>query len=208
VNNRTRLYLIRHGETVDAAFGRYKGHRDVALNDTGRHQMELIARWLREKDLAGVYASTLQRTVAGAEMIARGRNLRVKRCDELKEMNFGAWEGMTAGEIEESYPGALDDWMKKTLDYRMPGGESMRDVRDRVLPVIHDIVRTHEGGDVALVAHGGVNRVILAAALGIDVTRFYAIGQDYGCVNIIDYHPGLTVVSLMNGGPVRENGAP
>lgn len=204
MTNCTRLYLIRHGETVDAALGRYKGHQDVALNDNGRHQMGLIARWLRGRDLAGVYSSTLQRTVVGAEMIVRGRDLAVRQFDELKEMDFGTWEGMTAGEIEECYPGAFDEWMSRTVDYRIPGGESMRDVQDRVLPVIHDIVRTHEGGKVAIVAHGGVNRVILAAALELDMTHFYAIAQDYGCVNIIDYHPGLTVVSLMNGGPARE----
>jgi alpha-ribazole phosphatase/probable phosphoglycerate mutase len=108
------------------------------------------------------------------------------------------WEGLNADAVEERFPGAFDAWREQGADYRIPGGERVRDLAERVIPVLREIVCSHAGQAVALVTHGGVNRVILADALGIGFDRLYSIEQDYGCMNIVDYFPDYAVVKLIN----------
>ena len=72
----------------------------------------------------------------------------------------------------------------------------------RVLPALEGIIKGNFGASICVVAHGGVNRVVLSDAMGLGLENFFSIEQDYGCLNIIDYHPdGIKVVKLLNGGP-------
>jgi alpha-ribazole phosphatase len=100
----------------------------------------------------------------------------------------------------EQYP---DQWRARLDDivnYRVPGGENVLDVHHRVMPVISDIVERHRGEDVLVVAHGGVNRIILLNAIGAPLSSLFAIEQTYCCLNVIDYFSdGNTVVKLVNG---------
>jgi len=105
---------------------------------------------------------------------------------------------LTANEIEEKFPGAFDEWWKNIADYRIPGGESIRDMSIRVVPALKEILAANRGKNVALVAHGAVNRVLLADAMKLDLNNIYSIEQDYGCMNIIDYFSGYTVIKLIN----------
>ena len=75
----------------------------------------------------------------------------------------------------------------------------MNDLSERVLPHLRRILDKEKGRDVLIVAHGGVNRVILCEALGLDLVNVFNIQQDYGCLNIIDYYPDSTLVRLING---------
>lgn len=96
-------------------------------------------------------------------------------------------------------PSTLEKWRRKIIDHRMPEGESIRDLAGRVIPALKKILDANHGGNIVLLAHGGVNRVILADAMNLDLKNFYSIEQNYGCLNIIDYFPELAVVNLMNG---------
>ncbi|MDO9515568.1 MAG: histidine phosphatase family protein, partial [Syntrophales bacterium] len=116
----------------------------------------------------------------------------------LRELDVKPWEGLNADSVEERFPGAFDAWKRQGADYRVPGGESIRDLAGRVIPVLRGIFDAHDGESIVLVAHGGVNRVILADAMGLDLNRLYSIEQDYGCMNIIDYLPDYAVVKLVN----------
>ena len=107
-------------------------------------------------------------------------------------------------DIEENYPGALEARSRDLIHFRPPEGESLGDLQGRVLPTVNSIIEKHRGGRIALVVHGGVNRVILADALQIDVMNFYSIDQEYGCLNIIDYYRDLAVIKLINGRPRRD----
>ena len=79
------------------------------------------------------------------------------------------------------------------------GGESISRLSDRVMPAYERIRAQEAGKDIVIVAHGGVNRVILSHALGLDLSRVFNIHQDYGCLNIIDYFPDAVGVQLING---------
>jgi broad specificity phosphatase PhoE len=107
---------------------------------------------------------------------------------------------MTAEEIKQRYPDEYALWRSDLLNYRPPGGECLHDVRGRVLPVFKRLVAGHPGREIAMLLHGGVNRVILADAFGMDMMNLFRIDQAFGALNIIDYHEdGMAVVRLVNG---------
>ena len=105
--------------------------------------------------------------------------------------------------IAEDFLPSPEELEKRKLDvanYRYPGGgESMRDLSNRVLPFLRKIIKDQRGKDILIVAHGAVNRVVLCDALGLEPNNVFRIQQDYGCLNIIDYYSDNTLVRLING---------
>jgi alpha-ribazole phosphatase/probable phosphoglycerate mutase len=196
----TRLYLLRHGQVADGHTHLYHGHNDVGLSPQGVQQLEGAAAQLQEVELAGIYASDLTRARVGAEIISRGRNLKLRIMPEFREVHFGIWEGLSFGEIMEQFPGELEARFKDLAQFRIPGGESLADVRGRALPALKLLIEEHYEKAFLVVAHAGVNRVILAEALGLSLQHLFRLDQNYGCLNIIDYFPDLAVVRLVNGG--------
>jgi alpha-ribazole phosphatase/probable phosphoglycerate mutase len=194
------MYLIRHGRVIHFLAGAYNGHNDVDLSDVGVRQMEAVAERLRYEPVTGVYCSDLIRTGKGAEIIGRDHNIVPIADADFREMNFGLWEGLTFTEISEQFPDELRKWNESWIDHAPPGGENLADLKERVLPAVRRIVACHHGRVIVLVAHGGVNRVILADAMSISLKDIYSMEQNYGCINIIDYYPDRAVVTLMNGG--------
>jgi len=196
----TRLYLIRHGRVADGHTDRYHGHNDVDLSPEGLRQYERLAAHLQDVPLTAVYSSDLTRTRLGAQMLAAGRDLTPLPCPEFRELCFGVWEGLTLTEIKERYPQELEARFRDLANFRIPGGESLTDVQARVLPKLRELLRRHPGQSLALVAHAGVNRVILCDALNLPLEHLFRLDQAYGCLNIIDYFPDFTLVRLINGG--------
>ncbi|MCL6622290.1 MAG: histidine phosphatase family protein [Syntrophobacterales bacterium] len=196
----TRLYLIRHGRVADGHTDRYHGHNDVDLSPEGLRQYERLAAHLQDVPLTAVYSSDLTRTRLGAQMLAAGRDLTPLPCPEFRELCFGVWEGLTLTEIQAYYPQELAARFRDLANFRIPGGESLTDVQARVLPKLRELLRRHPGQSLALVAHAGVNRVILCDALNLPLEHLFRLDQAYGCLNIIDYFPDFTLVRLINGG--------
>jgi len=199
----TRLYLVRHGQVVNFSEGVYNGQKDVDMTETGLRQMEAVAARLRKENLTGVYCSDLIRAKRGAEIIAAEHDLRPETYSTLRELNIGLWEGLTPEEIDAQFPGALNKRRKRLDDYRIPGGESIRDLDKRVIPTLKGILHANYGKSIVVVAHGGVNRVILADAMNLALRYFYSLEQDYGCLNIIEYFSDCAVIKLMNGQSVH-----
>ncbi|MEW6409893.1 MAG: histidine phosphatase family protein [Nitrospirota bacterium] len=197
----TTLYLIRHGEVVNAWEKRYNGQIDVPLTQYGIEQIKDISRRLDGVDIKVIYATGLIRTVRGAEIIAeRLKRIPVIIKEELKERKLGKWEGLTLNEIIEQYPEGWSAWKADMMNYRPPGGESLRELSDRVVPAVRELITLHKGEEIVIVGHGGVNRVIICEALNLSPENFYRIEQKYGALNIIEYFDdGKTVVKLMNG---------
>jgi len=197
---RTRIYLVRHGQVEGYEEKRYNGQVDVPLTELGREQSARICEFLSRVPLSAVYCSDLERSHYCAELIASAHGLLVNADQALRELHIGDWEGRTWAELQEAYP---DDWrarLKDLVNFQVPGGESLQDAADRIRPVVHSIVEEYSGCDVAIVAHGGVNRILLLDAMDAPLEQAFSIEQDYGCVNIIDYFAdGQSVVNLLNG---------
>ncbi len=204
----TRLYLIRHGEVVGHDEFRYNGHHDVDITERGVEQMDRLARVLRDREIKALYSSNLTRTMRGAEIIGRALGLRPRAMAAFRELHLGRWEGLTRAEAIERYPEDEGFTFQDLATDKIEGGETLTELGGRVLPALGHIIEENQGNSICLVAHGGVNRVILCDVLGMDIKRFFSIEQDYGCLNIIDYFPdGVAVVKLLNGGPNQEMGA-
>ncbi|HKI50964.1 MAG TPA: alpha-ribazole phosphatase [Geothermobacteraceae bacterium] len=196
----TRIYLLRHGEVEGHEAKRYNGQANVRLTPRGEAQFGLLQARLAKKPLAAIYSSDLQRCRFGADQFGQERSLVPVTLTALRELHIGHWEGMTWQDIERQYP---DEWQSRLQDlvhYQVPEGESLQQLAERVLPVLQNIVAKHLGEEIVVVAHGGVNRVVLLDAIGAPLSRLFSIEQDYGCLNIIDYYAdGQAVVRLLNG---------
>jgi broad specificity phosphatase PhoE len=196
----TRVYLMRHGEVTNGGEKRYNGHIDVDITEKGVEQMRRLAALLAGKPISAVYSSDLIRSMKGAELISKSVNVTFTPLRELRERSVGAWEGLTAEEIRERFPPEYTAWRAELLNYRPPGGECLLDVQERILPVFRRLVLAHPDQEIALLLHGGVNRVILADALGMEMMNLFRIDQKFGALNIIDYYDdGMAVVNLLNG---------
>jgi len=196
----TRLYLIRHGELLKAKPQSYHGQMDVELAANGVAQLERVADRLAAVPLKAVYASTLRRSLHGAEQVAKRHGLPVAANPAFREKAFGVWEGLTYDEVAERYPDDWARWLADPPSLKPEGGETYLEMQTRVLRALGEIIAAHPAQEIALVAHGGVNRAIICHALRLDLKHVFRIEQNHGAVNIIDFFPdGMAVVKLING---------
>lgn len=194
----TRLYLVRHGELVTSKEWRYVGQMDVELNETGKKQIQNLSSRLSSEQIEMIFSSDLTRTIESAEIIGNKLEIINEPISELREINLGVWEGLTLEEIEESFP---EDLVKRSEDikgFRIINGESFSDVKKRVIPKLKDIIEGNVSKRILVIAHGGVNRIIIADALGLDINNIPRLEQNYACLNIIDYYKSGPVVRLIN----------
>jgi broad specificity phosphatase PhoE len=150
----TYLYLIRHGETDWNVEGRWQGHADVPLNERGHQQAAQIAQDLAGAGLAAIYSSDLQRALDTARVLSATTGLPVQTDPRLREINQGEWQGLLAEEVEARYGEMLRRRRLNPLDAAPPGGETVKQVRDRVVSAIEAICRNHPFERVAVVSHG------------------------------------------------------
>jgi alpha-ribazole phosphatase len=197
-NPSTWLYLIRHGEVEHTADGRFFGHTDVALSAAGLVQVDALGRQLALEPIEAVYASDLRRARQSAVPLAAARGFEPVVLPALREMAMGRWEGLTFREIREREPEALGQWLANLTTYPFPGGENLEGLRARVMPAVDAVLARHRGGRVAVVAHGGTNRVILAEALGLPLGHVLRLAQDYACWSLIEYRAGGPVLHTLN----------
>ena len=184
-----RLYLVRHGETL------YGGEHH--LTEEGYKQIEALGALLAGVPLEAIYASPLDRAQATAQTIARFVPAPIVTVEALREIEPGAIEGsdflQVLADIRSYFAGPETTW-----DTPFLGGETYRQVRERVWPLIDDHARRSDWSRVAMVAHGGVNNAVLGRILGTTGPGLANIDQDFGCLNIIDFFGERPVVRLLN----------
>jgi alpha-ribazole phosphatase len=195
----TRIHLIRHGQVAGHEEKRYNGQTDVALTDLGVEQYHRLKERLADTPISACYTSDLTRCVIGSQVICEQFGIEPVRRSELRELNIGVWEGLTWQEIQTKWP---EEWQARLADlvhYRVQQGENLLDVEARVMPVIREIIDRHQGQELLVVGHGGVNRIVLLNAIGAPLAGMFNIEQNYGCYNIIDYYAdGRATVKLLN----------
>jgi alpha-ribazole phosphatase len=150
----TRLIIVRHGETDWNTEGRYQGQSDVPLNANGLAQAEALAGQLRGESYTAIYSSDLARASQTAEALAAESGVPVHYDPRLREIDQGEWEGLLLPEIEARYAEAFKRRRLDPLTARPPGGESVGQVRQRVLEVIDEIRREYPNDTVVIVSHG------------------------------------------------------
>jgi broad specificity phosphatase PhoE len=160
----TRLVLIRHGQSVDNVAGRISGWTDSALTQHGIEQARRTAEFVAMKfKLSAIYASTLRRAFDTASPLASLTGLPIVVREDLRELHFGAIEGLSEVEMRERYQDLVDRARDEDDElFAWPGGESRAGFFTRVQSAVADITRTHRGETIAVVSHGGVLSSLVA----------------------------------------------
>ena len=181
----TTVYLMRHGDIRQDNVKRYIGQADIALNALGRAQAMSWRKELAGIPLRRIYCSDLSRSHETACIIAEGRTAPVQPLSKLREINLGAWDGQAIDNVRSLYMGEYEKRGADMVYYRPPAGECFADVAARVIPLFEEIVR-NSSGNLLIVGHAGVNKVILCHILGMPLENLFRLRQDYGCLNVID----------------------
>lgn len=177
----TVIILARHGQVEQILPRRFIGQRNVPLDEAGRRQAQALAQAVSGLGLDSIHASDLSRAMDTAGPSATDQA--VVAVSELREICLGQWEGYTSSEVRALFPGEYERRGADLAGYRPSDGESFQDVQARALPALERIAS--QPGRHLVVAHGGVNRALLCAMLGMPLANLLRIEQDYCHVNIL-----------------------
>ncbi len=181
-----RLLLARHGESVWNQVRRFQGATDVPLSDRGRAQARALGRALIGYRLAAAYASPLARARETAEIALADAGVPVTPVAELRELSLGEWEGCLATDIQARDGDPYRAWLRAPADCAPPGGEPLDAVRHRVLAAVARIAAAHpDGGDVLVVAHGGVISVYACHLLGCHANSLWRLRLDNASLTVV-----------------------
>lgn len=165
----TRIIAIRHGETAWNVDSRLQGHLDIPLNDVGLWQARQAALALADEPIDAIYSSDLQRAWVTARAIAETTQAPLTAHQGLRERGFGVLQGHTFEEIEAKDPEQAYRWRKRDPAFAPEGGESLIALRERITATTYALAAQHVGGQIVLVAHGGVLDVLYRAATRQDI---------------------------------------
>lgn len=194
-----RLFLIRHAQTVWNRDRRYQGWQDSPLSEIGRSQAEAVGRALAKEPLKAVYASTLGRARETAGAIAAHHGLPVRAEDDFREMAFGEWEGLAFDDCKAKDPDRYRLWADEPHRFCPPGGgETLDDVRRRVLAGLERMRAEHDDQSVCLVAHGISARIIILEALGLPLERIWSIHLASTGISELEFRADWTALHRMN----------
>ena len=199
----SRYFLVRHGATEWNAQGRIQGQSDPSLNQTGQRQARRLGKRLASVPFAEARCSDLRRCSETAAGILLGRNdLRLQEMPELREKNFGAWEGLTFREVEVRYPDLYRSWLKAgDPSFAPPGGESDLQLYSRAETVAERLreALTGSGGNLLVVTHGGTLRALIACLLGLPAQKMWKFRFANTGLSVVSlFEDGSAVVDLLN----------
>jgi broad specificity phosphatase PhoE len=191
------LILARHGETVWNVEKIYRGRMNVNLDEVGIKQAELLGKYLSNRELEAIYSSPLKRAIDTANIIARYQKIGVHIAEGLIDFDYGEWQALPEQEAKRLYSTLHNEWHDNPHKVRMPGGESLEDVKSRAIEVVNDVLFKYQGS-VVLVSHRVVNKVLICSLLGLDNSYFWNIKQDVGGITIFNYVDGRFVLTRHN----------
>ena len=195
------LYLVRHPEVENHDKNVFNGSIDVDLSEKGYQQAEELFNYFKDRDIRFVFSSPMKRCMV---LASRFEGLCKVVVDErLKERRFGIFESLSWSEIEKVYQKEAEEFLNEPFFYRPNGGESFYDVERRVNGFIDDVIKRLKG-NALVVAHGGVNRVIIMRLLGMKRENVLRISQDYACINHFQTDGDFFLVRLLNGKVCNE----
>lgn len=194
----TRLYLIRHGQTVTNKEHRFCGHSETQLTALGEEQARALGRRLAADSFDMCYTSDVSRAVLTAALVAGERTLSARADPDLRELHYGLWELERESEMRRRWPEAHRLMREEDPAWRPPGGETVGEVRERVRRAFDRIAAAHKGQRVLVVSHGTAINCLVSSLLGAPESHVFR----FDVANC-----GLTEVEVRRGRPyiVRLN---
>ncbi len=173
----TTLYLIRHGQTQWNLEGKYTGQSDIPLNETGRAQAKAAGLNPSFPPPDAIFSSDLIRAVETAELVAAGWGYvgKIEIDSRLREINQGVWEGMHFDEIKARFAEEFAAREANPLDVAAPGGETVGEVKARVVAAIDEICGRYPHGKIGIVAHGLALAIVRAWLAGHPIQDVWSL---------------------------------
>jgi alpha-ribazole phosphatase len=190
------LLLIRHGESLHAGT-RYIGRTDTPLTRFGQEQAEAVSRRLSETALDALFVSPALRAQETMRPLVSEQKIEPIIDPHLREIDFGAWEGMSFEEIQTQAPELVAEWALNRMDFAFPEGESLEAFWKRVCRAGERLAAT-PGDRIAVVTHGGVIRYLLCYFLGLAPERHRLFQIDLGSVTTLALHEGFATLKGLN----------
>ncbi len=194
----TQIILVRHGQTPWNKDKIFRGSVDIPLNDQGREEARLAGEWLKGDTIHAAYTSPLSRSRDTAAAIARHHGLKVLDLPGLSDICYGDWQGMPLAEVKVKYADLYRQWEAAPQTVRFPHGETLDEVKARALAAVMEVVQRHPGQTVLLSAHRAVNKVLIAAFIGLDNSHFWRLGQDTTAINRFHWTDGTWQIMGLN----------
>ena len=192
-----RIYFMRHGETVWNTERRYQGMTDIELSAEGLRQADIAAERFKGIDIDKIFCSPLKRAAATAKPIADEKGLDVIYEDPFREICFGEWEGKTVPELTEKYGADYINFIREPHKYGFPGEGSIDRVMDRIKPAIDRMI-AEEDGNVLIVSHGGIIRLMIMYIMGLDNSWFTKMWINNTGISIIEVKDGRRLMLTVN----------
>lgn len=195
----TEIIIIRHGETEWNKTGRFQGHSDVPLSAEGRAQAAMLGENLAVDHVDMIYASDLTRAMETAAPLAQRFGLEVISDPQLRELNFGAWEGRNFNDVNAENPNAMKNFYTDPEQADIPESEPFPEFQRRIAGRVREIVAQERGKRIVIVSHGASIRILLADILSMPIRSIWHLSQLNTAVNKIRFEDdGFAVVTLMN----------
>ncbi len=194
----TTLHLVRHGETAFNRDGKGLGQADVPLTELGERQAQAVGTAFAAVPVGRILSSPLVRAreVAGAISATTGVPVEIR--EALTEMDVGETEGLDFADMRARFPEFIQLWSgPHAVDTTLPGGESLRDVADRLAPILSEL-HSLEAGEVVLVSHNFVLKALLCALLEVPLENFRAFQMDLASITAVTLRNGRVAVRRLN----------
>lgn len=199
-----QLILVRHGETVHNVAGIAQGWNDSALSEAGQEQVRRLAERLAALHIDAIFSSSLQRALSTARVISEKTGAAIQVLDDLREMNYGSWEGQSFLDVRKRDEDIYQRWIVDP-DAPCPEGESHNDVRQRMERAFAAIRETAAAGNgngsikrVVVVTHGTAIRVAATALMDLPVMASRNFAQDNASMNVFVWRGDRFVLKVWN----------
>lgn len=194
----TKILLTRHGHVEGIRPARFRGREPLDLTARGRAQAAAVARRIAGSFRPSrIYTSPMGRCVETAAAIAKACGVAAETCDDLNDMDYGAWQFKTFAEAEALDAALFAAWLATPHLVRFPNGESLQDVAARVANAVRMVLTRHGDETIVLVGHDSVDRVLLLGFLGLPPSAYWRLAQEPCCLNEIDVG-GVVCVRRIN----------
>lgn len=199
---KTRILLVRHGQSQGNAERRFGGHSATPLSELGMKQAEATARALAGEDVTAIYSSDLLRALQTAEPLARATGLEVRGTTAFRERSVGRMEGLTFEESAEAFPEEYAALLRRDFEHVLTGGESYRQLLDRASAELDRAIERHAGGTVAVFSHTGTICILALHLMGAldspNLKPVWISSSNCGVTRFTIEHGGLTRVRAVN----------
>lgn len=198
MTERTKIIIVRHGESSGNLEQRVRGRTEFPLSKNGLAQAEAAAEALKNEGIECVYTSPLERALVTAQTIAAAGGFPLKTDERFNNMTFGPWEGRRKDDLEREFPNDWKIWITRPENLKLAGAESFDDARSRSVAALDDLVVKHAGKAFVIVSHRGLIKPLLCGVMDMAKPCFWKIYVDNASISVLLHssEQGYTMTEL------------